>query len=99
MVVTVGDFAPRSISEIIEDEMPLRAASIRKLKPAASRRCLTARPMRRLTSSSKVDNMCSIVHERAVQARSMDKADAQSDLRPLRQTLALSDLGTREAHK
>ena len=59
--------------------MPLRAASIRKLKPAASRRCLTARPVRRLTSSSKVDNMSSIVHERAVQARSMDKADAQSD--------------------
>jgi hypothetical protein len=34
-VVTVGDFVPRSMSEIIEDEMPLRAASIRKLRPAA----------------------------------------------------------------
>ena len=46
-MVTVGDFVPRSMSEIIEDEMPLRAASTRKLKPAASRRCLTARPVRR----------------------------------------------------
>ncbi len=69
-VVTVGDFVPRSMSEIIEDEMPLRAASIRKLKPAASRRCLTARPVRRLTSSSKVDNMSSIAHGWAIQARS-----------------------------
>ena len=51
-VVTVGDFVPRSMSEIIEDEMPLRAASIRRLKPAASRCCFTARPVRRLISSS-----------------------------------------------
>jgi hypothetical protein len=40
--VTVGDFVPRSMSEIIEDEMPLRAASILKLKPADSRCFLTA---------------------------------------------------------
>jgi hypothetical protein len=33
-VVTVGDFVPRSISEIIEAEMPLRVANSRKLKPA-----------------------------------------------------------------
>ena len=81
MVVTVGDFVPRSMSEIIDDEMPLRAASIRKLKAAASRRCLTARPVRRLTSPSKVDNMSSIVHERAIQARSMDKAQSEAKLR------------------
>ena len=46
-VVTVGDFAPRSMSEIIEGEMPLRAAKARRLKPAAARCCLTARPVRR----------------------------------------------------
>ena len=37
--------------------MPLRAANSRKLKPAASRFCLTARPTRRLTSSSNVDKV------------------------------------------
>jgi hypothetical protein len=36
------------MSEIIEDEMPLRAASVRTLKPAASRCCLIARPVRQL---------------------------------------------------
>lgn len=67
-VMTVGDFAPRSMSEIIEEEMPLRAASSRRLKPRASRCCLTARPVRRLISSSKVDSMSSIVHIPAAHA-------------------------------
>ena len=62
-VVTVGDFVPRSMSEIIEDEMPLRAASVRKLKPAASRCCLIERPVRSLTSSSF------IVHHQPIQAK------------------------------
>src|ERR1700679_2772060 len=69
-VTTVGDFTPRSMSEIIDDEMPLRAASTLKLKPAASRCCLTARPVRRLISSSKVDNSYSIAYAKLSQARS-----------------------------
>ena len=54
-VVTVGDFAPRLMSEIIEGEMPLRVASLRRLNPAASRCCFTARPVRTLISFSIVD--------------------------------------------
>ena len=65
MVITVGDFVPRSMSEIIEGETPLRVASIRRLKPAASRRCLTARPVRRLMSFSIVDMISFIEHTKA----------------------------------
>ncbi len=82
IVVTVGDFVPRSMSEIIEDETPLRVANIRKLKPPASRRCLTARPVRRLTSSSKVDNMSFIAHNWRIQASSKARRQRQSEANP-----------------
>src|SRR3984957_5640098 len=41
-VEIVGDFVPRSMSEIIDEETPLRAASARNVSPSCSRRPLMA---------------------------------------------------------
>jgi hypothetical protein len=43
-VEIVGDFSPRSISEIIEDEIPLREARPRNVRASSSRRTFNARP-------------------------------------------------------
>jgi len=45
-VEIVGDFSPRSMSEIIEDEIPLREAKARSVSFNSSRRSFTARPTR-----------------------------------------------------
>src|ERR1043166_2946474 len=41
-VEIVGDFSPRSMSEIIEDETPLREARARNVRASCSRRTFTA---------------------------------------------------------
>jgi hypothetical protein len=43
-VEIVGDFSPRSMSEIIEDEIPLREAKARSVSFNSSRRAFTAPP-------------------------------------------------------
>jgi hypothetical protein len=45
-VEIVGDFSPRSMSEIIEDDIPLFAAKRRSVSFSSSRRSFTARPTR-----------------------------------------------------
>jgi hypothetical protein len=45
-VAIVGDFSPRSISEIIDDEIPLREAKARSVSFSSSRRAFIARPTR-----------------------------------------------------
>src|SRR5437773_1349115 len=61
-VEIVGDFAPRSISEIIDDEIPLLAASIRSVIPIRSRRFLTADATCASVLSAIVDILASIVY-------------------------------------
>jgi hypothetical protein len=63
-VERVGDLAPRSMSEIIEEETPLLVASSRNVSPNCSRRLLMAWATRAVTLSAIVDNLASIVYDR-----------------------------------
>ena len=57
-VKRVGDLAPRSMSEIIEEETPLLVASSRNVSPSCSRRLLMAWATRAVTLSA--DNLYSV---------------------------------------
>src|SRR5690348_2525820 len=62
-VEVVGDFAPRSISEIVEGETPLFVASARSVSPMVSRRAFKARPTFAAVLSAIVDILSSIAYD------------------------------------
>src|SRR5262245_50516052 len=63
-VATVGDLAPRSMSEIMDAEILLREANSRRLRFNSSRRALTASPRRLAILFAIVDIVYSIAHYR-----------------------------------